>query len=299
MGIGQTGDYESNGSWERQTLQQAADECALRPQDVGLIHPDARTARLVKTIESEIVPRLVLSERVAVKVTPARTQASKLPEVFDVQELVRLLLAHDVSVAAAYVETVLERGASLDGICLNLLAPAARELGLLWEEDECDFMQVTVGLCRLHQILRNVSPQFGVESISVAAERRILLAAVPGEQHTFGITVVSQFLLRAGWDVWHEFPSRDTEILEIVRHNWFTVVGLSVGSDTRLESAAALVRAIRDCSRNRNVGVLVGGPVLLGRPELAQAIGADATANDAQQTAQWVERVCLANHEAL
>ena len=76
------------------------------------------------------------------------------------RELVRLLLAHDVGVASAYVETVRQRGASLEGIFLRLLAPAARELGLLWEEDECDFMQVTVGLCRLHHLLRELSPEF-------------------------------------------------------------------------------------------------------------------------------------------
>ena len=292
MGIGDIGSYWNSGRWEQGVGRQQEQDCTVRAVDVGLSPPDDRSARLIKTIEAEIVPRLVLTRRVSSVTTPARVEAAKLPEIFDVQELVRLLLAHDVSVATAYVDTVLQRGASLDGICLNLLAPAARELGLLWEEDECDFMQVTVGLCRLHQILRTISPEFPIEPAPVEGDRRILLAAVPGEQHTFGITLISQFLTRAGWDVWQEFPACNSDILEIVRHNWFTVVGLSIGSDTRLHDLPALNKAIRECSRNRQVGILVGGPLMLGRPDLAAAVGADAAALDGQQTVRWIERTC-------
>jgi methanogenic corrinoid protein MtbC1 len=289
MGIGEIGSRGTSGRWERSSGPTGADDCGVTAQDVGVSPPDDRSAKLIKTIEAEIVPRLVLTRRVSTGATPAHVEAAKLPEVFDVQELVRLLLAHDVSVAGAYVDTVLQRGTSLDGICLNLLAPAARELGLLWEEDVCDFMQVTVGLCRLHLILRNLSPHFAVEPARTEGDRRVLLAVVPGEQHTFGITLVAQFLTRAGWDVWQEFPTSNADILEIVRHNWFTVVGLSIGSDTRLEDLASLNRAIRECSRNRHVGILVGGPVLVGRPELAAVVGADAAALDGQQTVKWIE----------
>ena len=182
------------------------------------------------------------------------------------KELVRLLLAHDVGVASAYVETVRQRGASLEVVCLELLAPAARELGLLWEEDECDFMQVTVGLCRLHQLLRELSPEFRADDLEPAVDRRILLAPLPGDQHTFGITLVAQFLRRAGWDVWHEFPTADTDILEVVRQNWFAVVGLSVGIDTRLDDVTAIIAqhsARLPQSRGRRAG---------GRP----AVGVEA-----------------------
>ena len=292
MGTNDIRNQGGNGGWDLRHTGADLDDCGLRPQDVGLTHSELRAARLIKTIEGEIVPRLVLTRRIAAVETPAGAQAAVLPETFDVQELVRLLLAHDVSVAAAYVETVLQRGTSLDGICLNLLAPAARELGLLWEEDECDFMQVTVGLCRLHQILRNLAPHFAMDTMVTDAERRILLVSVPGEQHTFGVTLVAQFLIRAGWDVWQEFPATDADILEIVRHNWFTVVGLSIGSDTRLENLAVLISAVRGASRNRNVGILAGGPVLVGRPEVAAMLGADATAVDGREAIEWVESAC-------
>jgi len=253
---------------------------------------EVRMARLVRTIEGEIVPRLVLARRVTIVPEENGARDHRAPDDSDVKELVRLLLAHDVAVVSAYVETVRQRGATLELICLKLLAPAARELGLLWEEDECDFMQVTVGLCRLHQLLRELSPEFRCDETERTLERRILLAACPGEQHTFGLSVVAQFLRRAGWDVWHEFPGKSADILELVRQYWFAVVGLSVGSEARVDTVASTIRAIRQASRNRGVGVMVGGPILLAKPELALLVGADATAADGPQAVLRAEHMC-------
>src|SRR5579871_1998006 len=127
-----------SGGWKPRAGRSEVDDCGFGTRS-AVSAEDLRTARLIKTIEAEIVPRLVLTRRVPVDIRPHYPQVSEIPEIVDVKELVRLLLSHEVSVAAAYVETVLERGTNLEAICLNLLAPAALELGLLWEEDECDF----------------------------------------------------------------------------------------------------------------------------------------------------------------
>jgi methanogenic corrinoid protein MtbC1 len=278
----------SGGSWEWNPVDAGQEGGKVRPGTGA--EADGRMARLVRTIEGEIVPRMVLARRVNV-VTAVKLPQGRKPDESDVRELVRLLLVHETGVASSYVDSVRQRGATLESICMDLLAPAARELGLLWEEDECDFMQVTVGLCRLHQVLRELSPAFGAQSCEPEAGRRILLAPCPGEQHTFGVTLVAQFLRRAGWEVWHEFPKTATEILDLTRHNSFAAVGLSVGSETRLDDLAETIRAIRRSSRNRGVGVLVGGPVLVAKPELAASIGADATAPDGRQAVHQAEQI--------
>ena len=253
---------------------------------------EARMARLMRTIEGEIVPRLVLARRVAQATATADASAGRRPDAADVTELVRLLLAHDVGVASAYVETIRQRGASFEAVCLCLLAPAARELGLLWEADECDFMQVTVGLCGLHHLLRELSPAFHHESAEPKIERNILLAPLPGDQHTFGITLVGEFLRKAGWQVWCEFSSSTDQLLQVVRSHWFAAVGLSVGSETRVEELARVIQAIRHASRNRSVGIMVGGPLLVARPEAAVMMGADATALDGPMAVQRAEHFC-------
>ncbi len=265
------------------------------PVEDGAAVGQSRLNRLVRTIEAEIVPRLVLTRRVKLDTAAVNVPQSHLPDgvdLVDVKELVRLLLAHEAVVACAFVETVRQRGATLEMVCLDLLAPAAAELGLLWEEDECDFMQVTLALCRLQQVLRELSAEFRCEEPERQPQRRILLALCPGEQHTFGISVVSQFLQRAGWDVWQEYPATKAQILELVRQNWFAVVGLSVGSHVRLEQIAAMIRQIRAASRNRAVGVLVGGPMLLANPKLVELVGADGTAPDGPQAVLRAEHFC-------
>jgi methanogenic corrinoid protein MtbC1 len=257
----------------------------------GGLDPD-RLARLMRTIEGEIVPRLVMSRRMAVPVSPTEVMYNEPLDELDVRELVRLLLAHEPGVASAYVDIVRNRGASLDAICLDLLAPAARELGLLWEEDECDFMQVTVGLCRLHQVLRELSPAFDCDGFPEQCDRGILLAPYPGEQHTFGITLVAQFLRRAGWDVTQETPPTLADLLVLTRQHFFALVGLSVGFDRSREELAETIRAIRTQSRNPRVGVLVGGPLFLRHPELAARVGADGTASNGSESVLQAERIC-------
>jgi len=254
---------------------------------------EPRLARLISTIEGEIVPRLVLTRRLSRPAEPIASGESHQPDRTDVAELVRLLLHHDVSVATAFVETVRQRGATLEMICLDLLAPAAREFGILWDQDECDFMQVTVGLCRLHQLLRHMSPEFANFDLDEAqrSDRRVLLATCPGEQHTFGIALVAQFLRRAGWDVWHEFLSTRAEIIEVCSQHWFSVVGLSVATDMHIDDLTDTIRLIRASSRNRAVGVMVGGPLLVDRPEMATIVGADATAADGPQAVLRAEHM--------
>jgi methanogenic corrinoid protein MtbC1 len=278
------GDYAEHGEggsiWDSNGAAPSKDEAAAEA---------LRMARLVRTIEGEIVPRLVLARRVTGSYETVKPVECKSPDAADIQEFVRLLLAHDTAVASAYVEGVRQRGSTHEIICLQLLAPAARELGLLWEKDECDFMQVTVGLCRLHQVLRELSEEFRADAAESKSGRRVLLAPLPGEQHTFGITLVAQFLRRAGWEVWHEFPTDCTDIVEIVRQNWFTVVGLSVGHDACLGQLSNTISSIRQYSRNPGVGVLIGGPLLIKRPEIARVVGADATAADGAEAVRKAE----------
>ena len=267
-----------------------ADSDRQQMQGSGL-DPD-RLARLMRTIEGEIVPRLVMTRRSrAAEVGPEVVNDDSLDDL-DVKEFVRLLLAHEPGVASAYVETVRNRGASLEAVCLELLAPAARELGLLWEEDECDFMQVTVGLCRLHQVLRELSPAFDCVQFPQQGHREILLAPYPGEQHTFGITLVAQFLRRAGWEVTQAAPGTVAELLVMTRQNSFVLIGLSVGLDRSREELAQTIRSIREQSRNRSIGVLVGGPLFVDNPDLAVSVGADATAGNGRDAVHQAERIC-------
>jgi methanogenic corrinoid protein MtbC1 len=106
-----------------------------------------------------------------------------------------------------------------------------------------------------------------------------------------GLQIVAEFLRRAGWQVLSGTPESRQSLLDLVRQDWFAMVGLSTACSTRLESLATVVRLIRRASRNPAVGIMVGGPVFIDHPELAAAIGADATAVDGRQAARQAENV--------
>lgn len=272
-----------------------APEVLLATIEPALFGRGERGRRLVRTVEAEIIPRLMLLRRMGRK-TAAKPESRRATgsDAEDVRELVRLLVTHDFPIALAYVEAVRERGVSQQDICLQLLAPAARLLGRQWEEDESSFMQVTVGLCRLHQVLHRLigdapGPVARSSEGPDMTVKRALLAGVPGEQHTFGIVIVGQFLRAGGWDVWNEFPANDDELLDSIGQYSFDLVGLSVGSDERFPDLARMIRDLRRQSRNRELCVMVGGPAIAGRPEVAQSLGADATAADGREVARWVK----------
>ena len=261
--------------------------------DCGIGTPSRRPVlrSLVRTVEAEIVPRLLLARR-----QPWAQAARVAPnlEASDAQELARLLLLPDIELPFGYIEAIRHRGVEVRDIYLRLFAPAARQLGEMWERDECDFMQVTEGLGRLQQLLNRVS-----QTVPGAARtdwrgrgRRVLLASTPGESHSFGVLMVSQFFRHSGWDVWNEFPDSERELSACVRRHSFVLVGLSLCNEMLLESLASAVRAVRRASQNRAVGILVGGQPFRLNPELARRVGADASAQDGEQAPQQAERVC-------
>ncbi len=266
----------------------------LRLEPPGGVAPvrggaDRQLARLVKAIEVEIVPRLVLARRSARVPATAAPEAAAVPTATEVADFARLVLARDAEAAFAHVDALRGRGAALDTLLLRLLAPAARQLGDWWCEDECDFTQVTTGLWRLHQVLRYLSPPAPDDPEGRNVHRRALLVPLPGEQHSFGVAMVAEFFRQAGWNVWSGPVASADDLLALAAKDWFAVIGVSVASEVMLTSVSALVRALRRASRNRSVGVMVGGQIFNAHPQLVARVGADATASDGRQAVARAE----------
>lgn len=241
-----------------------------------------RVALLARALESEVIPRLVLARQNAA--APGyRDDHAVAPTAEDVRALAEPVLRGDMPAAMAALAALRARNLPLERIYLEVLAPVARLLGTMWEEDRCDFTAVTVGLCCLQQLLLENSGSFGPRPGRRDGQRRILLAPVPGEQHSFGLVMVGEFFRRQGWDVCSGTGAAAREIVATTRKQWFSMVGFSVSCESRLQALASLIHEIRRASRNPQIGVLVGGGIFMEQPELATLVGADATATDGQQ----------------
>lgn len=194
-----------------------------------------------------------------------------------------MVLAQELPTVTNYVDELRFRGAPLEDVYLDLLAPAARRLGDLWLEDKCDFTEVTVALWRLQQVTRELGPVFHGNADLVAPGPRALLVPLPGEQHTFGLSMVVDFFRRAGWGVWSGAVGSNSDLASLVRGQSFALIGFSVASYGRLEQVASAIRLVRRATCNPHAGIMVGGPAFAEHPELAAAAGADATAIDGRQ----------------
>lgn len=117
---------------------------------------EARLAGLVRTLEGEIVPRL-LSLAVSAQAERSLKAAGPRTAPGDVAELARLLLEHDRGAAIAFIQMLREGGTPLERIYIEILAPTARLLGQLWEQEVCDFKELSTGLKRLLSVLREFS----------------------------------------------------------------------------------------------------------------------------------------------
>jgi MerR family transcriptional regulator, light-induced transcriptional regulator len=240
--------------------------------------------RLYRTVETEIIPRLMLLHRKAAD-ADAQSPVQKAGPALDASHVEaftdHILDGHDP--ALAFVKALVARGVRLDALCLDLLAPSARRLGELWNADLCDFTDVTIGLGRLQALLRGLTASMPALRQAPDPGHSVLFAPVPGEQHTFGLTMVCDFFRTAGWSVWSNAPGDADALLDIIRTHHFDVVGFAIGSDRSIEALASIIRSVRQLSKNRSVRLLVGGPVLVDRPQVAALVGADATAPDARQ----------------
>ncbi len=246
-------------------------------------------AQLTQFIRRQVIPRLAVAHGLPQKIerTPLATQK---PSLAALSSLADLAVREESSAVVAYVEALVGRGVPIEDVYLEWLAPAARQMGCDWESDRTDFSSVTIGMWKLQQAMHALSPTFLKDAVATKSPRRILLASVPGEQHTMGLFMVSEFFRRSGWDVWSELPSDYEDIVGKARGEWFDLIGLSVGGDHKLDALTQAIAALRRASRNAEALIMLGGPILASNPEIAVAVGADFAAGDARHAVVRAEK---------
>jgi MerR family transcriptional regulator, light-induced transcriptional regulator len=256
----------------------------------SLVVRGAILSHLSRTVEFEIIPRLVMAHTHTVREVRAPNVPTDVGG--EVTSFAELVLGAESNRATELVQAYRDRGVPLETIYLELLVPTARHLRHLWMEDEWDFAEVTLALWRLQQLLRDFSPAFCAGAALKSAGLRALLTPAPGEKHhighmMFGLVLAGEFFRRDGWNTWIEPDSAGAAFIEAIRTQWFDVVEFFASSDKKLDDLASNIRMVRRESSNRNIGVMVCGPAFSERPELVLLVGGDAVVSDfSQETLQ-------------
>lgn len=268
----------------RSPRESTIDGQMLRRLEINFMAPEIRNRddiavrhhRLAQMVSTEIVPRLLRLHLVG---EADDATAMGHPTEADISGLAEIVMGDDLGASASYVSGLRDRGLAMETLFVELLEPTARALGAMWDRDECDFIDVTLGVARLQKLLAIFNATHAEPSLD--ARRQVLMAMTPGDQHHFGAAMVSKFLRAGGWSV-HDEPDATIEAIAAeVETNWYAVAGLTLGATRQIEALVATIAAIRARSQNAAIGVMVGGPLFTANPDLAREIGADATAANA------------------
>lgn len=234
--------------------------------------PNSRDRALLKVVERHVLPRLAV--RCPSVIRPERFGDGLSDEI---PRMTRLALGADDDRTRGMLHRLSEAGAGFAALQIGLLAPAARRLDLLWRRDEVSFLDVTLAAGNLQRMMRFVALDLMPRSRPPLRRKTILVAAAPGEEHSFGAAMAAEFFRRDGWTVDHVLNPTATSLASAVAANWFDVLGISISTRANAPTLRETIRSVRDASVNREMLVIAGGDALAKDPALLADIGADAT----------------------
>ena len=236
---------------------------------------DAESVRsLLAAIDQEIVPALENTippkERVAVDL------ADK-----DADTLLKLLLKQDFAATIDFLETLRQRPVPLMVLFTDLMGPVARRLGDMWANDECSFVEVTVGVSHLQRLVRDFSPLYQSDIRESPVAGSVLLASVSDEQHTFGLSLLGEVFRRAGWTVTEAPRHTRKELKTLLRAQNYDLYGFSLSCIELLDSLKADIELVRETGSSGERRVIVGGPAFTDNPDIVETMLVDGYAHDA------------------
>ncbi|HEV2774157.1 MAG TPA: MerR family transcriptional regulator, partial [Solirubrobacteraceae bacterium] len=133
----------------------------------------------------------------------------------------------------------------------DVVLPYLRELGLRWECGETSVAQEHFASCFLEHWMFGFARRAGR-----AGSRRAVLACVPGEQHSLGLTAFGVVLKDLGWNV--TFLGRDVPVASVLHASDTVRADAIVLAAVLPEPLAAASSALSEIMETHSV--VVGGP---------------------------------------
>ncbi|MGP1356300.1 cobalamin B12-binding domain-containing protein [Roseicyclus sp.] len=202
--------------------------------------------------------------------------------------LARALCDDATDTADLLVADLVEAGLSVEEICLDHLAPAAKCLGEWWETDRLPFTEVAMATSRIQAILRRM-PLGARGRHRRSFQRGAVFCAVPGEQHTLGVMMAADLFRRNGWDVGLMVGLDHGDILSRLERDDRCVIGLSCSGAHSLAALDRLMTALR--AVRPDARLILSGQIVLDGAALAQLPAADAVVRSVAEAEAQIARL--------
>jgi methanogenic corrinoid protein MtbC1 len=258
--------WESGAIPELCEREDSAPKTATNP--LGGPNAPALRAKLREVVRAEVLPRLLRK----IWARPAQVEPARLA---------RLLIDGRNDAFRSEIGARFAPGSPTLAIISGVLASTARELGRLWDNDDCDLIDMQRAVGALKRWIAEITSETAARTTALSPS--ILVQATPGDSHTLAVDMAEALLRGTGWRV---ARGEARSFRDVLAAEWRDAIGFSLSCDRHAETLKAAIAEARAASRNPNLLVLVGGAVFVERPRLAAKLGADFCACTAEMTVQ-------------
>jgi len=195
------------------------------------------------------------------------------------QEYVHTLLGGYRQAAGQLVFGAADRGEPVPQLYLQILQPALREIGRLWQLQKVSvaqehFCSIATQIVMSQLLLRAPTAQ--------RCGRSVVVACVSGDLHDLGARMVADFFEMAGWDAYLcGANTPHAAVVQAVAERAVDVLAVSATMGCHVHAVQELIEWVRADPRCARLHIMVGGHPFTVDPALWRTVGADGAAADA------------------
>lgn len=248
------------------------------------------SADVLEAVTRELVSKLAhqLPEKIQAG------SAHEVPSDGEIEDFCTALTEDTGDRASQIFDGLRVKGKTPETICLGYIATAARRLGECWTTDSLGFLDVTLGMVRLHSMQREMLIDLvprGVEPTGLKA----LFAPAPTETHVLGVVMAAGFFRRAGWSVDINLEPEGDAIVEAAEAGKYDLIGLSAGCRAVLPELRAMVPRLKGIVPRPRI--VLGGYVTELEPGIASSLELDGDLTDVTKAPFSYQRMLTSVNE--
>lgn len=171
------------------------------------------------------------------------------------------------------------QGVSQEDIVDRLIPMIARRMGEDWCSDRTSFADVTIGVGRLQQLIREIAADWRGDALGRMDAPCILMIVLEDDYHTLGPMLAATQFRRMGISVQMSLGRPDSEVVGRLRHGAFDMVTMSIAWEGRLESLRNMINLVKT-ARSARPPVVVGGAFVEDPQAIRNYTGADHVTSD-------------------
>ena len=188
------------------------------------------------------------------------------------------------------LDSALDDGMELREAYLDVVQPAMREIGRLWQQNE-----LTVAEEHLATAISEAAMSRMFERVFVWRDvrtPRLIAACAAEERHQMGLRMLCDLLELDGWETTYLGAAVPIEsLVDLVGKHQPSAVAISATIAPHIPRVRDAIAAIRAAELPVQPVIAVGGRAFLADPALATRVGADITATDAWQAVRTLDQM--------